>query len=259
MAYILKASQEKEKKIMAAMADTTSWPNVNAGQSVRRSRWAKTKAATEEREPATASSTVKISTPDQNPPPRAVAATLYADALFGNDAFVLSARNRQNMATELSETKVSTISPQLKRDAVSLKHSCIYVPGFAAAASTCWRPSNAISEEVVRPPTFDLFMSELGPSFKMSPYRRSKHPAITDDAVFRKSNAYNNLRKLVKKRFPDLKIGYSIINLYRNGGDCTEMHRDNFQKGGNRQMDSSDDEDHADQLRVAGTRSWTRR
>ena len=40
-------------------------------------------------------------------------------------------------------------------------------------------------------------------------------------------------REAVKKRFPSLEIGYSIVNLYQDAGDVTEWHRDNYFGMGN--------------------------
>jgi len=38
----------------------------------------------------------------------------------------------------------------------------------------------------------------------------------------------------LRERFPSLVVGYSIVNLYRDENDYTEMHRDNFSDIGNR-------------------------
>eukprot|EP00392_Amoebophrya_sp_AT5.2_P004530 g4538.t1 len=75
-------------------------------------------------------------------------------------------------------------------------------------------------------------MREMGPNFSASPYRRSRHPAIINPEVLEQSATYCKIRSLVQKRFPSFRVGYSIANLYRDGKDWTEMHRDHFSSSG---------------------------
>ncbi len=143
------------------------------------------------------------------------AVSVYGDELFGTDAFVLTQQLRDDMATRLGVTQKSRITPKLRRDAEHLKHSAIHVRHFA-------------------PGMFERLMRELGPHFTDSPFRRSKHPQIIDEKIMTASPTYMLLRQAVLARFPTLQVGFSIVNLYRDGSDVKELHRDNFQAKGYR-------------------------
>ncbi|CAD7951392.1 unnamed protein product [Amoebophrya sp. A120] len=79
---------------------------------------------------------------------------------------------------------------------------------------------------------YDRLTTELGPKFEKSVYRRSKHPAIVDPVLLKESECYREVLSAVQHRFPSFRLGYSIANLYRNGTDWTDMHRDKFQASG---------------------------
>lgn len=92
------------------------------------------------------------------------------------------------------------------------------------------------------PTLYELIWLELGSHFERSKYRRSRHPAILEFEVMRGSETYMYIRRRVQECFSGLDIGYSIVNLYRDAGDLTEFHRDNFMADGNRQFEDGEDE-----------------
>ena len=80
---------------------------------------------------------------------------------------------------------------------------------------------------------FEKLFEELKP-WKASPYKRSRHPACITEELLLQSKTYVEVKEWVERTFVGFKLGYSIANLYADGGDWTEMHRDNFKSGGNR-------------------------
>merc|ERR1712183_1127857 len=89
---------------------------------------------------------------------------------------------------------------------------------------------------------FKALHQELAP-WERSPYRRSRHPACVDEQKLLSSATYRRVVAELREVF-DLKVGYSIVNLYSNGNDWTEYHRDNFRSEGNRMSASGNGEPH---------------
>jgi len=89
---------------------------------------------------------------------------------------------------------------------------------------------------------YDILWAEVGNQFESSVYRRSKHPAILEFEILKRSATYMHIRNKVKERFSGLEIGYSILNLYRDANDLTEFHQDNFMADGNRQYEDGEDQ-----------------
>jgi len=144
---------------------------------------------------------------------------VYARELFHPSRCVLTAATRHNAAEALGATSVVRETVKLHLDAASLGDHAVYMP---RAAWSC----DDIS-------AFDALFEELGP-WKQSPYRRSRHPAAVEEAQLRQSPMYARLTEAIPVRLFGMKVGYSIVNLYRDGGDDTDWHRDNFSAGGNR-------------------------
>lgn len=79
---------------------------------------------------------------------------------------------------------------------------------------------------------FKALHDELAP-WEMSPYKRSRHPACIEESRLLTSPTYRRVVAELREVF-DIKVGYSIVNLYVDGNDWTEYHRDNFRAEGNR-------------------------
>lgn len=155
---------------------------------------------------------------------RGVGANVFADELFGGGHQTLTSASKHSLAEQWNGASTQVTTRQLLRDSDLLRESCLYIRGFFSSCHTSSEPS-----------PFHHMMSELGSDFKKSMYARSKHPAVTDCAIFLESTVYQDVLRAVLARFPSFTPGYSIVNLYRSGDDCTELHRDNFKAGGNRQ------------------------
>lgn len=194
-------------------------------ESGKKRRWGgKKKAETEEPSTITVTSIARET--------EMVSVALFADQLFSPGMFDDSHESRHDRATLWSSTQKQVITPKLLHDAGLLRHSCIYIPEFVRD----WECTTIdVKNKSANMDLYDLMWREMGPQFEKSPYRRSRHPAIVDIDIFKQSETYLHIRRRVLARFPSLKIGYSIVNLYRNGEDFTDFHRDNFQSGANRQ------------------------
>eukprot|EP00971_Amphidinium_carterae_P155339 3080754-Amphidinium_carterae.1 len=79
---------------------------------------------------------------------------------------------------------------------------------------------------------FDALYEELSP-WKASPYRRSKHPACIEEERLVQSSMYRRVVASLRECF-DMEVGYSIVNLYADGNDWTDYHRDAYRADGNR-------------------------
>jgi len=144
-----------------------------------------------------------------------VSLTVRARELF-SPAHVLNSSTKKDLALTLGTTQVQSFTPKLLRD-IELVDKCVaYIPAFFPERT--W---------------YAKLYEELGP-WEMSPYKRSRHPACVTQEKLAQSAAYLAIVERLRKRFPSLVIGYSIVNLYRDENDWTEMHRDNFSGEGNR-------------------------
>ncbi|CAD7975795.1 unnamed protein product [Amoebophrya sp. A25] len=194
---------------------------------------------------------------------------LFASNFAHEQEQMYTAANRQSLANLCATSTVQLPSKRIQqiehekflRDASFLDHSCIYIPSFlqtqaansscsrSSTSSSCGTASSMIANGATTSTTcsssstwtktsgggtslFNLLMRELGPLFQDSPFRRSRHPAVVDPKLLEEhSPTYVFIRdELVRKRFPSLRVGYSIANLYRSGKDSTDMHRDHFSK-----------------------------
>jgi len=88
---------------------------------------------------------------------------------------------------------------------------------------------------------YDALYQELGP-WKASPYRRSRHPACVEEQQLLQSEMYRRVVASLRECF-DMEVGYSIVNLYADGNDWTEYHRDCYRPDGNRVNSSSNSTD----------------
>lgn len=79
---------------------------------------------------------------------------------------------------------------------------------------------------------FRALHAELAP-WDPSPYRRSRHPACVEEAKLLGSKTYRHVVAVLRGVF-GLTVGYSIANLYADGDDWTDYHRDNYRAEGNR-------------------------
>lgn len=88
---------------------------------------------------------------------------------------------------------------------------------------------------------FDALYRELAP-WKASPYKRSVHPACVDEQCLLRSPTYRAISAELCRIF-GMRVGYSIVNLYANGDDWTDYHRDKYKvEGGNRLSNGSVEE-----------------
>mmetsp|Transcript_36043 Transcript_36043/g.81426 ORF Transcript_36043/g.81426 Transcript_36043/m.81426 type:complete len:371 (+) Transcript_36043:65-1177(+) len=88
---------------------------------------------------------------------------------------------------------------------------------------------------------FDALYEELSP-WKASPYRRSKHPACIEEERLVQSSMYRRVVASLRECF-DMEVGYSIVNLYADGNDWTDYHRDAYRADGNRVKSHGEEED----------------
>lgn len=156
----------------------------------------------------------------------AVGAVRFAEELFRPRTQQLSYDRRGDMSL-LGETRVVQTTAKLRRDfEVIAQGNALYWP-----ECMCQNRDMAF---------FNALYEELSP-WVASIYRRSRHPACVDEVLLLQSPTYRRIAAILCKTF-DFHIGYSIVNLYANGDDWTEYHRDNYRAEGNRMASTSADE-----------------
>jgi len=121
--------------------------------------------------------------------------------------------------TSFGETTVVQTTKKLHRDFAAIAGgSAVYWPA-------CVCPEKDLS-------LFQALYAELSP-WHASPYKRSRHPACVEEERLLASGTYRHVVAMLRAVF-GVKVGYSIVNLYTDGDDWTEYHRDNFRAEGNR-------------------------
>lgn len=141
-----------------------------------------------------------------------------AEELFSPRFAVLSHETKGDLAS-LGQTTCYQSTSQLQRDFAKIAGGCaVYWPSCLCAQGDLQ--------------LFHALHQELAP-WEMSPYRRSKHPACVEEQRLLRSRTYRRVVSMLRELF-DVKVGYSIVNLYADGNDWTDYHRDNYRSEGNR-------------------------
>jgi len=141
-----------------------------------------------------------------------------AEELFHPRMAVLSHETRGDLAA-LGQTSTVVTTQKLCRDFEKIGDgNAVYWP-------QCMCSADDLS-------MFKALHEELAP-WEMSPYRRSRHPACIEEQRLLGSAAYRQVVAELREIF-DIKVGYSIVNLYADGNDWTDYHRDNYRAEGNR-------------------------
>eukprot|EP00931_Biecheleriopsis_adriatica_P116125 TRINITY_DN91817_c0_g1_i1.p1 TRINITY_DN91817_c0_g1~~TRINITY_DN91817_c0_g1_i1.p1 ORF type:complete len:359 (+),score=71.31 TRINITY_DN91817_c0_g1_i1:36-1079(+) len=151
---------------------------------------------------------------------RALGARFAAELFNPRGAMaLLSHQNKGDWASMLGETARVQTTPKLRRDFAKVAEGgAVYWPGC-----------------VCSPDDLNLFnrlYQELSP-WKASPYKRSKHPACVEEERLLASETYRQVVAILREVF-GVAVGYSIVNLYADGDDWTDYHRDNYRAEGNR-------------------------
>lgn len=150
----------------------------------------------------------------------------FAGELFkpqGGAASQLCHRNRSNLAA-FGETSVLQTTQKLRLDFAKVAEGgALYWP-----QCVCQEEDRSL---------FEALYTELAP-WQLSPYRRSRHPACVEEEKLLTSPAYCKIVALLREVF-GIRVGYSIVNLYANGDDWTEYHRDNYRAEGNRMANAA--------------------
>lgn len=149
-----------------------------------------------------------------------------AEELFRPRAVALSHESRCDVSS-LGQTSTVVTTQKLSRDFEKIADgNAVYWP-----ECLCGADDHSV---------FHALYQELAP-WKMSPYKRSRHPACVEETRLLASPMYRHVVTELREVF-DIKVGYSIVNLYADGDDWTEYHRDNFRAEGNRMTSSSAEE-----------------
>lgn len=152
--------------------------------------------------------------------PRALGAQFAAELFHPNRAQgILSCQNKADLASVIGETTRMHTTPKLRWDFRTLAEGCaVYWP-------SCICTADDLS-------LFHQLYQELSP-WNPSPYKRSKHPACVDEKQLLASKTYRRIVAQLRNLF-GIAVGYSIVNLYADGDDWTDYHRDNYKAEGNR-------------------------
>jgi len=164
---------------------------------------------------------------------KALGAT-FASELFCPRSNFLSYETKGDV-TSFGQTVVQQTTKKLYRDFERV------VGGSAVYWPACVCQSKDLS-------LFQSLYDELSP-WKASPYRRSRHPACVEEDILLKSPTYRRIVAMMRALFK-VKVGYSIVNLYADGDDWTEYHRDNYKPQGNRMTAAGVSEDSAHNVTV---------
>eukprot|EP00435_Cladocopium_sp_Y103_P014370 s587_g3.t1 len=152
--------------------------------------------------------------------PRALGAQFAAELFHPNRAQgILSCQNKADLASVIGETTRVHTTPKLRWDFTTLAE------GGAVYWPSCICTADDLS-------LFHQLYEELSP-WKASPYKRSKHPACVDEKQLLASKTYRRIVAQLRNLF-GIAVGYSIVNLYADGDDWTDYHRDNYKADGNR-------------------------
>jgi len=147
-----------------------------------------------------------------------------AEELFHPKMAMLSYQTRGDLSA-LGQTTTTLKTQKLSRDFQKIAEgNAVYWPECLCSAKDL--------------SIFKALHEELAP-WERSPYRRSRHPACVEEEKLLRSATYRRIVAELRDVF-DLKVGYSIVNLYTNGNDWTEYHRDNFRAEGNRMTASGE-------------------
>jgi len=142
----------------------------------------------------------------------------FAQELFKPRVAALSFDNRRDIAS-LGQTSYFQTTQKLHRDFARIAEgNAVYWP-----QCLCLTDDQAI---------YEALYAELSP-WKASPYKRSRHPACVEEAELLSSPTYIHVVAALRRLF-GIKVGYSIVNLYADGNDWTDYHRDNYKADGNR-------------------------
>ncbi|CAE7264593.1 unnamed protein product, partial [Symbiodinium sp. KB8] len=152
--------------------------------------------------------------------PRAAAALQLLGLFNPRSAMApISHQTKGDLALMLGETTVLQTTPKLRRDFQEVADGgAVYWPGCLCSAG-----DHSL---------FEKLYEELSP-WKASPYKRSRHPACVDESLLLASATYRHVVALLREVF-GVAVGYSIVNLYADGEDWTDYHRDNYKSEGNR-------------------------
>jgi len=150
----------------------------------------------------------------------------FASELFNPQRAVqtLSSQNKADLASILGETTRVHTTQKLRWDFQTLAE------GGAVYWPSCICTANDLS-------LFEKLYKELSP-WTASPYKRSKHPACVDEKLLLASKTYRHLVAQLRNLF-GIAVGYSIVNLYADGDDWTDYHRDNYKAEGNRMAEGN--------------------
>mmetsp|Transcript_69926 Transcript_69926/g.130679 ORF Transcript_69926/g.130679 Transcript_69926/m.130679 type:complete len:363 (-) Transcript_69926:35-1123(-) len=157
-------------------------------------------------------------------------AVQFAEELFNvNKAVsVLSHSSKASISDIVGQTVTVQLTPKLRYDFERLADgNAVYWPHCMGT-----RTDRSI---------FDSLYQELGP-WQASPYRRSKHPACVEEQRLVQSQMYRRVVASLRECF-DMEVGYSIVNLYADGNDWTDYHRDCYRADGNRVKSGSQGEE----------------
>jgi len=145
----------------------------------------------------------------------------FAGDLFRPQGAALSHDARFDISS-IGRTTLSRETPKLLRDFAQIDGNAIYWPGCL-----CRQDDQSL---------FRSLYEEL--PWTASPYRRSRHPACVEETQLSSSATYKRVVEALQATF-DISVGFSIANLYADGDDWTEYHRDNFGSQGNRRKEAA--------------------
>eukprot|EP00929_Paragymnodinium_shiwhaense_P102723 TRINITY_DN65946_c0_g1_i1.p1 TRINITY_DN65946_c0_g1~~TRINITY_DN65946_c0_g1_i1.p1 ORF type:complete len:367 (+),score=63.07 TRINITY_DN65946_c0_g1_i1:78-1178(+) len=155
-------------------------------------------------------------------------AARFAGELFQPQALRLSHQAKGDISS-LGQTIQSRLTPKLWRDLERVgEGNVVYWPGCV-----CRTEDHSL---------FRAMYEELSP-WEASPYKRSRHPACVEESKLLTSPTYRHVVAVLRELI-GLEVGYSIVNLYADGSDWTEYHRDNYKGGGNRVAGSNEEMPH---------------
>eukprot|EP00928_Gymnodinium_smaydae_P031419 TRINITY_DN23060_c0_g1_i1.p1 TRINITY_DN23060_c0_g1~~TRINITY_DN23060_c0_g1_i1.p1 ORF type:complete len:376 (-),score=27.93 TRINITY_DN23060_c0_g1_i1:116-1150(-) len=154
------------------------------------------------------------------------AGVTYAEELFNPRSAAISHDTRGDISA-IGQTICTQTTQKLRRDF-----------SLIAQGNAVYWPHCMCEKDDMR--IFNLLHEELSP-WSASPYRRSRHPACVEEKLLLVSPTYKQVVALLREVF-DITVGYSIVNLYADGNDWTEYHRDNFKAEGNRFAAHPDEE-----------------
>eukprot|EP00913_Durusdinium_trenchii_P021173 g19894.t1 len=149
---------------------------------------------------------------------RALGARFAEELFHPRRAAVLSSQNKADLASVIGETTCVQTTQKLRQDCCVPWHRlCKWLALVfgCVVASSFGDPPRSL---------FEKLYSELSP-WSASPYRRSRHPACVDEQILLRSPTYRQIVAELRRIF-GVTVGYSIVNLYADGNDWTEYHRD---------------------------------